>query len=278
MKVVLFCGGLGMRMRPLSPDKPGMWANVSDDVPKPMVHIGAQRPLMWHVMKYYAHYGHKEFILCLGYKAEVVKDFFLHYNEYLNNDFILEDGGRTLHLKANDMGDWKIHFVDTGLYANVGERLSAVRSFLGDDEMFYANYSDGLSDLPLDTYTEKFLKTDKVAGFVCVRPPQTCHVVSSDQDGTVRRIEHIRQGGVRINGGYFVLRREIFDYMNEGEELVSEPFSRLIEAEKLFGYNYDGFWTCIDTFKEKQELDEMWARGNTPWQVWRTDADSRGAM
>lgn len=265
MKVVLFCGGMGMRMRPLG----GSGGGYGEDLPKPMVHVGGQRPLIWHVMKYYAHYGHKDFILCLGYRAEVIKNYFLTYNEYLTNDFVMRGGGSKIDLVHSDIADWNISFVDTGLSAKVGERLYAVRDYLKDDEMFLANYSDGLSDLPMGPYMDAFQKSGAVAGFAAVRPPQSSHVVRLNPDGAVTSIDPIGTSEVWINGGYFILRREIFDYMKKGEELVHEPFHRLIGEKKLYGHRYEGFWTCVDTFKEKQELDDMFAKGNTPWQVWK---------
>ena len=277
MKVVLFCGGLGMRLRPLSPDPPQFWAQVSQDVPKPMVHIGGEHPLLWHVMKYYAHFGHKDFILCLGYKGATVKDYFLSYNEYLGNDFVFSEGGRSLNLLHSDISDWKIAFVDTGQFANIGERFRAIESLVEGEDVFLANYSDGLSDLPLDAYIEHFMNTDYVGAFLCVKPPHTSHVVKFDDDGTVHAIELITEAGVWINGGYFVFRKEIFNYIEEGEELVMEPLKRLIAEGKLLGYKYEGFWTCIDTFKEKQELDEMCVRGETPWQVWQTAEGRAGS-
>lgn len=270
MKVVLFCGGMGMRMRPL-----GGGGGGGEDLPKPMVHVGGQRPLIWHVMKYYAHYGHKDFILCLGYRSEVIKNYFLNYNEYLTNDFIMRGGKSQIDLVHSDIADWNISFVDTGLSSKVGERLYAVREYLKDDEMFLANYSDGLSDLPFEPYLDQFKKSGATAGFAAVRPPQSSHVVRLDGGGVVTSINPINSSDVWINGGYFILRREIFDYMKKGEELVHEPFHRLIAEKKLYGHRYEGFWTCVDTFKEKQELDEMFARGNTPWQVWK---DTQGRI
>ena len=136
MKVVLFCGGLGMRLK-----------EYSEIIPKPMINIG-YRPILWHVMKYYAHFGHKEFILCLGYKADIIKNYFLNYNEYLSNDFTLTEGGRNIALESSDIQDWKITFVDTGLHANIGMRLKAVQKYVENDEYFLANYTDGLSELP----------------------------------------------------------------------------------------------------------------------------------
>ena len=257
MKVVLFCGGLGMRLR-----------DYSDSIPKPMVTIG-YRPVLWHVMKYYAHYGHTDFILCLGYRGDIIKNYFLNYSETLSNDFTLSDGGKTVQLLNSDIQDWRITFVDTGLNANVGERLKAVEKHLAGEELFLANYSDGLTDLPLPQMIDHFTARDKLASFVCVRTNQTFHVVNANAEGLVCDIRHIANSGVRINGGYFVFRNDIFQYIRDGEELVLEPFQRLIAQQKLIAYNYDGFWACMDTFKDKVVLDAMYERGNAPWELWK---------
>ena len=262
MKVVLFCGGMGMRLR-----------DYSDQIPKPLVEVG-QRPILWHLMKYYSHYGHKEFILCLGHGAHKIKDYFLHYDECATNDFVLSDGGRSVDLLSRDIDDWKITFVNTGLTSSIGERLRRVQPHLGDDPVFLANYADGLSDLPLDTYLQSFLERDKIACFLTVPAPHTFHIVHSDEDHFVTRLEHVGTSPVRINAGYFALRREIFDFMNPGEELVIEPFERLIGKKELVAVPYDGFWQNMDTFKDKIQLDEMVAKGHVPWQVW--NGPSRG--
>jgi glucose-1-phosphate cytidylyltransferase len=257
MKVVLFCGGMGMRMR-----------EFSDQLPKPMVPIGS-RPIMWHLMKYYAHYGHRDFILCLGYKAEVIKEYFLNYKEWLSNDFVLSGGGREVSLLNTDIEDWRITFVDTGMSSNIGERLMAVREHVAGEDVFLANYSDGLTDLPLPRLIEHAERHGKVATFLCTTPSQTFHVVSMDDDDRVSAIEESSGIGMWVNAGFFVLRREIFDYMRPGEELVYEPFQRLIAAGELVGYRHDGFWAGMDTFKERQQLDEMYTRGGASWEVWK---------
>jgi glucose-1-phosphate cytidylyltransferase len=257
MKLFLFCGGLGTRIR-----------DYSESIPKPMVNIG-YRPILWHVMKYYAHYGHKDFILCLGYKADVIKNYFLNYNECLSNDFVLSEGGRQLSMLSSDIHDWKITFVDTGLHSNIGQRLKAVERYLDGEETFLANYSDGLSDLPLDRYLEHFNKSDKIASFLSVKPNHTFHVVSTREDGVVTSIEHVLESGMRINGGFFAFKKEIFKYLYEGEELVLEPFQRLMEKQELIGYNYDGFWGCMDTFKDKQTLEDMYTQNKSVWEVWK---------
>ncbi len=265
MKVVLFCGGLGTRLR-----------EYSDTIPKPMVPIGA-RPIMWHLMKYYAYHGHTEFILCLGYRGEVIKDYFLNYDECLSNDFTLCGGGRDVHLFNRDIDDWKITFVETGQQANIGQRLKAVEEHIGADEMFLANYTDGLSDLPLAEYLDHFRRGNKVASLVSVRPYQVFHVVSAGAEGLVTDITYLSQTGLRINGGFFAFRRQIFNYIKEGEELVEEPFRRLVDAEELIAYHHEGFWACMDTFKDKQMFDELEASGNTPWKVWKGAAAEAAA-
>jgi glucose-1-phosphate cytidylyltransferase len=256
MKVVLFCGGLGTRMR-----------EYSETIPKPMVPIG-YRPIIWHVMKYYAHYGHKDFILCLGYKADVIKNYFRNYDECVSNDFVLSNGGKDLELLNSDIDDWRITFVDTGLNANIGMRLRAVEEHVQNEEIFLANYTDGLSDVNLDLLVEKFLQSRGVACFVSVKPKASFHMVTVDEEGIVKSIEPIAKSGARINGGFFVLRREIFQYMRAGDELVEDPFRRLIAASQLFSYAHNGFWACMDTFKEMQQLDDLYRRGNAPWMVW----------
>ena len=256
MKVVLFCGGLGTRL-----------GEYSETIPKPMMNIG-YRPLMWHLMRYYAYYGHKEFILCLGYKGDYIKKYFLEYNECLSNDFVYERGGKDIHLYNHDIEDWKITFVDTGMNANIGQRLMSVRKYLDDEAEFMANYADGLSNLDLNAYLDHFHQKSKVASFLCVRPSQSFHLVNFDETGNVTELAPVWESGVWINGGFFVFKKEIFDYMREGEELVQEPFCRMIAERQLIGYKNPHFWACIDTMKEKKMFDDMFASGNTPWMVW----------
>jgi glucose-1-phosphate cytidylyltransferase len=261
MKVVLFCGGLGMRLR-----------DYSETIPKPMVNIG-YRPILWHVMKYYAHFGHKDFILCLGHRADAVKNYFLNYNECASNDFVLSGGGKKLELLNSDIQEWQITFADTGIHSNIGQRLKAVEKYLGGEEEFLANYSDGLTDLPLPQQLEHFHRHGKIASFLCVRPNLSYHIVSLQQGeaNLVSGIRAINSGAVRINGGFFIFKKRIFDYIREREELVGEPFQRLVEEKQLIGYPYDGFWASMDTFKDKQELENLCTSGVAPWEIWKTN-------
>jgi glucose-1-phosphate cytidylyltransferase len=256
VKVVLFCGGLGTRLK-----------EYSETIPKPMVDIG-YRPIIWHLMKYYAHFGHKDFVLCLGYGGDYIKRYFLNYDECLSNDFVLTKGGQEISLYNSDISDWTITFVDTGLHSNIGQRLKAVETHLAGEEIFLANYSDGLSDLNLEEYLRFFKQQEKIAGFLSVRPSQSFHHVKFSADGLVTDIAAIDRGDFYINGGFFILRHEIFDYIKDGEELVLEPFQRLIQEKQLITYRNPGFWACVDTYKEKMMFDELYAKGTPPWAVW----------
>jgi glucose-1-phosphate cytidylyltransferase len=255
MKVVLFCGGRGLRM------------NNRDGLPKPLAPLG-QRPILWHLMKYYAHYGHKDFILCLGDQAEKYKEYFLNYDECLSNDFVWSDGGRLREPLQSDIFDWRITFVDTGRDSNLGERLLAVRRFLRDEEHFLANYADGLTDCPLPYLIRRHLGTHSVATMMVAPPAVSFHFVEGDETGSV---SGIRAGGsdLWVNAGFFVLRRDIFQHLRPGEELVEEPFRRLIQAGQLSAVRHRGFWQPIDTQKDLLSLTERMCHGAGPWEVWK---------
>ncbi|MGV9712253.1 glucose-1-phosphate cytidylyltransferase [Gordonia sp. NPDC003424] len=262
MKVVLFCGGYGMRMR----------NSEHDDVPKPMQMVGP-RPLIWHVMRYYAHYGHKDFILCLGYGASHIKNFFLSYRETSSNDFVIRDG--QVELLQTDISDWSITFVDTGIESAIGERLRRVRQFLGDDEVFLANYADVLTDAPLDEMIERFDDSGAGASMMIVPPQSSFHCVDIDDNGSISLITPVSELNIWENGGFFVLRREIFDLLPEGGDLVADVCGALAAQGRLFGYKYGGFWKPADTFKERAELDEKYAKGDRPWAVWERGPSTR---
>ena len=254
MKVVLFCGGRGLRLR-----------EHSEAIPKPMVQIG-YRPILWHVMRYYAHYGHRDFILCLGYRADAIKDYFLHYSEAVSNDFVLSEGGRQIELLGSDIEDWRITFADTGLDTTIGERLRRVRHLLEGEEMFLANYGDTLTDAPLDSLVERFRASDSVASFLAVRPSSyPFRVLKTDERDRVHALLRVADSDIWINGGYFMLRREIFDVMEPGDELVEAPFTRLIAAGRLHAEQYDGFWGPLDTLRDLEELEALAAGGRAPW-------------
>lgn len=256
MKVVLFCGGLGMRLR-----------EYTENVPKPLVKIG-RRPILWHLMKYYSHHGHNDFILCLGYKGQHIKHFFLNYEESVSNDFIFSEGGEDIELLSSDIDDWRITFADTGQTTSIGQRLVAVEKYLGDDEVFLANYADGLTDLPLPDQMAHFRRHDAIGSFLCVKPHLSYHYIERSDQGHVEGIHPFRASDMRVNGGFFIFRREIFDYFDEGDDLVEPVFQKLTADRKLLAYDYDGFWRAVDTAKDKAHVDRLHRRGNPPWEVW----------
>jgi glucose-1-phosphate cytidylyltransferase len=230
-----------------------------------MIPIG-NRPILWHVMNYYSRYGHRDFILCLGYKSNVVKEFFLSYQPHAYADCVVSGFGRNVELLGQPEADWRVTLIDSGIWRNIGERLWAVRDHVKDEEVFLANYSDGLTDVDLDDMIDRFRKSGKVACFLATRPPFTYHLADIADDGRVSAFRSSDRSDIWINGGYFLLRREIFDYMNEGEELVLQPFSRLVEAEQLLAYKHHGFWRSMDTLKDRQVLEDMVEQGRMPWR------------
>jgi glucose-1-phosphate cytidylyltransferase len=257
MKVVLFCGGQGIRLR-----------EHSEAIPKPMVRIG-YRPILWHVMRYYAHFGHTEFILCLGYRGDAIKEYFLHYQEELSNDFVLSDGGRRIDLLGSDIQDWRITFADTGLNATIGERLLAVRRHLEGEELFLANYGDTLTDAPLDRMVADFRAGDAVASFLSVKArAYPFRVLDADDDGRVNALLRPADADLFINGGYFIMRPQIFDVLFPGDELVDAPFRRLIAERRLRAERYDGFWAPFDTLRDFEGLEQLARSGRPPWAVW----------
>lgn len=258
MRVVLFCGGLGMRMRA-----------DNQSLPKPMMPIGS-RPVLWHVMRYYAHFGHKDFILCLGYGSQAVKDYFLNYRETTSNDFVLRQGGDEIEMLGTDISEWTISFIDTGIDTAIGERLRRVRPYLDGDEMFLANYGDVLTDAPMNDLIAGFARTDAVAQLLAVKPMDSFHVVDIQGDSLVTGLTTVGDMAISINGGYFVLRQGIFDYLNEGEDLVMDGCMRAAKEGRMRAVRYDGFWAPMDTLKERTALEDAYRRGNSPWAVWRT--------
>ena len=268
MKVVIFCGGFGVRM-----------GEETQRIPKPMIEIGG-KPILWHIMRYYAMWGHDDFILCLGYKGEVVKQFFLSYNGALLNDFVLDHdaNGTKLELLSRELDKWRITFVDTGLNATIGERLKAVAPFIADDDTFLATYGDGLTDAPLTQVIETFHESGKTAMFLSVRPQFNAHLVSADPDGNVLAVEELSRSDVRINGGFFVLKREILDLIEPGDELVEETFARLIAERELIAYPYEGFFQAMDTIKDRQSLETLHESGEAPWRRFPGDVLPNAVM
>jgi glucose-1-phosphate cytidylyltransferase len=263
VKLVLFCGGLGLRMGPLS-----------ESIPKPMIPIG-DRPILWHIMKYYSSFGVSEFVFCLGYKADAIKQYFLSY-ETLANDFVLRRG-KQVELIRRDSDDWSMTFVDTGLDELIGQRLKKVQPHVEDEEIFLAAYGDGLTDAPLPEMIATLEASDAVGLFLAARPTYNFHIVTFDGDDRVKTLQDVTKADLWVNAGYFVFRREIFDYIRPGEDLVEEPFQRLMEEGKLIAYPYEGFWAPMDTLKDKHVLETLFASGEAPWRK-AAVANARGML
>ena len=268
MKVVLFCGGYGMRMR-----------DGASDMPKPMTPVGP-RPLIWHVMRYYAHFGHTDFVLCLGYGAHHIKDFFLRYDETASNDFVLRGGD--VQLLGSDIQDWTITFVHTGLESPIGERLRRVRSYVEGEEMFLANYADVLTDAPLDTMISRFRASDAVGGLLAVPPQSAFHCVNlgeNDDNGGGDRISSINmltELPLWENGGYLMFRPEVFDHIEPGCDLIGDVCSPLAKNGRMLAYRHRGFWQPADTVKERTALEAAYQSGARPWMLW--DAPDRDPL
>jgi glucose-1-phosphate cytidylyltransferase len=265
MKVVIFCGGLGLRMR-----------TQIDSAPKPMMAIG-DRPVLWHIMRYYAHFGHTEFILCLGHGAASVKQYFLNYDETHSNDFVLSKGGTDIELLQTDISEWNISFIETGIDTAIGERLRKVRHLLDDDEVFLANYGDVLTDAPMDRIVDNFIASDAVASLLAVPPQASFHVVGVDENSRVDAITQVATMPMWINGGYFVLRQGLFDVLGQGEDLVEDAFARLARVGRLAAVRHDGFWAPMDTLKERSTLEALDRSGNAPWKLWANGQEAKPA-
>jgi len=264
MKVVLFCGGLGLRLQP-----------STENTPKPLVLVGG-KPVMLLLMKYYSYFGHKDFILCLGYKGEEIKKYFLNYDECLSGDFVLSNGDKKQKLFKSDIEDWKITFAETGLNSPLGERLRLVKKYLAGEDVFLANYSDGLTDMYLPDMIKFFNKQEKIGCLMTVKPSVAFHYVSTFKDGYVKSIRQLNQTPLRINGGFFIFKNQIFDYINPGEDLVNEPFQRLIKKRELISYKHDGFWASLDTYKDKQRLDDLASKNASSWEIWNRTKNESG--
>ena len=253
MKVILFCGGLGTRIR-----------EYSESVPKPMIPVG-DRPILWHLMHYYSLYGHREFVLCLGYKASFIKNFFLNHKPQAYADCVVSNAGEKVEILGDVQADWRVTMVDTGIWRNIGQRLWAVRQHVEGEEMFFANYSDALADVNLHEMIDTFRESGKTACFLAAPPSFSLHLVNMDGNGAVQGIIPSAKAGLWINGGFFIFRPRIFDFMREGEELVEAPFRRLIEANELLAFRHEGFWRPMDTLKDKQILEDLVEQGKMPW-------------
>lgn len=257
MKVVILCGGFGTRIR-----------DVADDIPKPMIPIGPY-PILWHIMKSYAHFGHKEFIICLGYKGYVIKDFFLNYEAY-TRDFTIsfgKDSHVTYH-NNHDESDWKITLADTGVRSMTGTRISRIRKYIGNED-FMLTYGDGLSNVDIEQLVSFHKSHGKILTVTGVRTPGRFGEMIGEVDGRIVGFHEKpkESTGGRISGGFFVASPKLFEYLNDSEDLVFEqgPMRRLVEDRQLMMFEHDGFWQPMDTSREYQTLNSLYESGEAPW-------------
>lgn len=258
MKVVLLCGGQGTRLR-----------EETEFRPKPMVQIG-HRPILWHIMKRYAAYGHREFVLCLGYKGEMIKDYFLHYH-LTSGDLRVQLGPQpeVEVLRHAEEIDWSVVLADTGLHAMTGARLKRVEGYL-DEQDFMVTYGDGVADIDFDRLLAFHRQHGKLATVTGVFPPARFGelVTQGDQVVDFREKPQVQEG--RISGGFFVLKRQVLDYLSDGDHCIFErgPLARLARDGELMMYRHDGFWQCMDNPRDRDLLQELWSSGAAPWVCW----------
>lgn len=254
MKVVIFAGGLGSRL-----------SEETESKPKPMVEIGG-RPILWHIMKHYAHHGLQEFVVALGYRGEVIKRWFLDMAE-LDGSFTLSLGDRRVVRHDRPLDDWKLMLIDTGVETQTGGRLARVAPLLRDGT-FMLTYGDGVSDLDLGKLLAFHRAHGKLATVTAVRPPARFGELEFDGNLVKRFSEKPQLGEGWINGGFFVLEPEVLDLIPGDVHWEREPLERLAAAGQLMAYKHESFWQCMDTLREKRLLDSLWVNGRAPWKVW----------
>ncbi|MBP7860122.1 glucose-1-phosphate cytidylyltransferase [bacterium] len=257
MKVAILAGGLGTRLQEETQIKP-----------KPMVEIGG-RPILWHIMKIYSHFGFKEFVIALGYRGGIIKDYFLNYRTRDSNLVIDLKSGDTQVASAHDVEDWKVHLIDTGIDTMTGGRIKRVADYLGD-EPFMVTYGDGIADINLKAVLELHQKENRIATVSAVRPPARFGQIRLDKTGVIGFAEKPQADSGWINGGFFVLDSKIKKYINDDDTVFErEPLERLAQEGMLSSYQHDGFWQCMDTVRDVELLQSLWASGNAPWRIWK---------
>ena len=257
MKVVILCGGFGTRLR-----------EETEIRPKPMVEVGG-KPILWHIMKTFAHHGFNEFILCLGYKGDVIKNYFLNY-QYLNNDFTIELGTGKIETHNNhDEEGWRVTLVDTGQNAMTGARVKRVEPYI-DGDRFMLTYGDGVTDLDVNDLLNFHQASGKIGTVTGVSPPSHYGELAIAGEQVVSFQEKPQTQDSFISGGYFVLNREFFQYLSDDQDCVleREPLERLAQEGQLGVYTHRGFWQCMDTYRDYVYLNGLWDQGNAQWKVW----------
>lgn len=261
MKVIILCGGKGTRLR-----------EETEYRPKPLVQIG-KMPILWHIMKTYSYYGYKDFILCLGYKGEMIKDYFLDFEE-LSNDFTLKlrsnQEEKIIHHQPDNLEDWNITFADTGLNSMTGARVARIKKYLDNDEDFLLTYGDGVADVDIKKLYEFHKEKGKIVTVTGIKPPTFLGTLKLDGDRVASFQEKVPLDSI-VSGGFFVCNKKIFDYLSEDEDCVleEESFRKIVQDDQMAVYHHQGFWYTMNTAKEAEELNKMWEKGETPWMIWK---------
>jgi glucose-1-phosphate cytidylyltransferase len=258
MKTVILCGGRGLRI-----------SEHGISLPKALIEIGG-RPVLWHILKLYAHYGLKDFILCLGFLGGEIKRYFLEHH-WLYTDLTLEmnrTGDYKLRKHKANGEDWRITFAETGLDTNTGGRLKRIQDYIDDDEEFCATYGDGLADIDLRALIRFHAEHGRLATLTAVNPRSTFGLLKLDEAGAVTEFQEKPVIAEWVNGGFFVFNRRIFDYLDQDAVLEREPLERLARERQLMAYRHTSFWKCLDTYKDHVEFNQMWDAGRVPWKVW----------
>ena len=259
MKVVILCGGKGTRLH-----------EETEFRPKPLVQVGGM-PILWHIMKIYSHFGYKEFILCLGYKGYMIKEYFLNF-EYMSNDFTLDLRSKTDKIglcNHSSLEDWKITFADTGLNTQTGGRISMIEKYVNADEDFFLTYGDCVSNVNINELYAFHKMKNKTVTMTGVHPPSFFGIVTHE-NGIVTSFKEKPQDESTVNGGFFVCNRKVFDYLSDDPALIFEEESlcNMVEDKEIALFNHRDFWHQMDTQKHCNALNEMWDKGNAPWKIW----------
>ncbi|MGB9714865.1 MAG: glucose-1-phosphate cytidylyltransferase [Thermodesulfovibrionales bacterium] len=256
MKTVILAGGFGTRL-----------SEETNSRPKPMVEIGG-KPILWHIMNIYSAYGINEFIICLGYKGEIIKEYFLNFYTF-NNDLTIDLATGETIIHGGNQPNWKVHLVDTGLYTQTGGRLKRVRKWIEEEDTFMFTYGDGVGDINIDELLAFHKSHGKLATVTTVRSPARFGRIRFDKDRVIEFYEKPQEAEGWINGGFFVLNPKVIDYIDNDEDIWERaPVERLARDGQLMGYRHYGFWSCMDTLKEKKYLEELWNSGKAPWKIW----------
>ncbi len=258
MKVLLLAGGLGTRL-----------SEETELKPKPMVEIGGH-PILWHIMKIYSHYNFNDFIVLTGYKSHVIKDYFInYYTRYSDITVDMKNGSVDIH--KNRQEDWIVTMLYTGQETMTGSRIKKAKSYIGDDDLFMATYGDGVSDVDINALVESHKKSGKLLTMTAVRPAGRFGILDIDENSSVKQFKEKSEGEQGwINGGFFVCNREVLDYIGTGDDVVfeKEPLERLATDGQINAYKHKGFWRCMDTLKDKNDLTDMWVSDQAEWAKW----------